>query len=44
MESLEPEEANDLYPAALSIYPRLKEYAGGGRFLSGSGSTLFERI
>ncbi len=44
MESLEPEEANDLYPAALLIYPQLKEYARTGMFLSGSGSTLFEKI
>ncbi len=44
MESLEPEEANDLYPAALSIYPQLKKYAGSGMFLSGSGSTLFEKV
>ncbi len=44
MESLEPKEANDLYPAALLRYPQLEEYAESGMFLSGSGSTLFEKI
>ncbi len=44
MDSLEPEEANDLYPAALLRYPQLKEYARTGRFFSGSGSTFFEKI
>ncbi len=41
---LDPLEANDLYRAALRLYPQLEEYRGSGRFLSGSGSTLFHPI
>ncbi|WP_457595897.1 4-(cytidine 5'-diphospho)-2-C-methyl-D-erythritol kinase [Hydrogenimonas sp.] len=39
--TLVPEEANDLYPAALHAYPRLADYRRPGWFFSGSGSTFF---
>ena len=37
----EPETLNDLYPAALTLYPQLQAYAAPNRFFSGSGSTFF---
>ncbi len=35
-------ELNDLYQAALDIYPKLKEYQKDDNFFSGSGSTFFK--
>ena len=35
-------ELNDLYQAALDIYPKLKEYQKDNNFFSGSGSTFFK--
>jgi len=37
-------ELNDLYSAALKIYPKLREYQKENYFFSGSGSTFFKRI
>ncbi len=41
LQTYEPETLNDLYPAALALYPKLKTYAAKDRFFSGSGSTFF---
>ncbi|BDY13369.1 4-(cytidine 5'-diphospho)-2-C-methyl-D-erythritol kinase [Hydrogenimonas cancrithermarum] len=41
LKSLDPVEANDLYKAALLLYPSLKSYQAPHRFFSGSGSTFF---
>jgi len=41
LEELEPTEANDLYKAALTVYPLLRNYQAPHRFFSGSGSTFF---
>ena len=35
-------EANDLYEAALSLYPKLNDYAKNGWYFSGSGSSFFK--
>ena len=35
-------EANDLYEAALSLYPQLNDYAKNGWYFSGSGSSFFK--
>jgi len=39
--SSDPKELNDLYKAALLIYPELKNYQKDGYFFSGSGSSFF---
>ena len=39
--TLDPVEANDLYKAALTVYPQLHHHAASHRFFSGSGSTFF---
>ncbi|WP_457598776.1 4-(cytidine 5'-diphospho)-2-C-methyl-D-erythritol kinase [Hydrogenimonas sp.] len=44
MERLDPVEANDLFGAALRLYPQLEAYRRPGRFFSGSGSTFFHPI
>ena len=44
LEELEPLEANDLYKAALTVYPLLRKYQAPHRFFSGSGSTFFEQL
>jgi 4-diphosphocytidyl-2-C-methyl-D-erythritol kinase len=41
MQSLDPLEANDLFRAALTVYPSLRRLAGPHCFFSGSGSTFF---
>ncbi|WP_201351798.1 4-(cytidine 5'-diphospho)-2-C-methyl-D-erythritol kinase [Hydrogenimonas urashimensis] len=41
LKTLDPVEANDLYKAALTVYPRLHRFATPNRFFSGSGSTFF---
>jgi len=41
---IEPTELNDLYKAALLIYPELKKYQKDGWFFSGSGSSFFKVI
>jgi 4-diphosphocytidyl-2-C-methyl-D-erythritol kinase len=41
LRTLEPTEANDLYRAALTVYPSLRHMAGPDCFFSGSGSTFF---
>ncbi|WP_353661285.1 4-(cytidine 5'-diphospho)-2-C-methyl-D-erythritol kinase [Hydrogenimonas sp. SS33] len=41
LKEVKPEDANDLYRAALLIYPRLRQYGEPGYFFSGSGSTFF---
>ena len=42
LQTLDPLEANDLYPAALKIYPELAQKGKEGWFFSGSGSTFFK--
>ncbi len=41
MKKIESESLNDLYKAALLIYPELKNYQKDGWFFSGSGSSFF---
>jgi len=40
----DPQELNDLYKAALIIYPKLKDYQKDGYFFSGSGSSFFKVV
>jgi len=42
LHTLDPLQANDLYPAALKIYPELAKKGKPGWFFSGSGSTFFQ--
>jgi 4-diphosphocytidyl-2-C-methyl-D-erythritol kinase len=38
----EPTKLNDLYLAAIEVYPELKKYERDGWYFSGSGSTFFK--
>lgn len=42
LNNLNINEANDLYEPAISIYPKLEEYAQNSWFFSGSGSSFFK--
>ncbi|WP_456389862.1 4-(cytidine 5'-diphospho)-2-C-methyl-D-erythritol kinase [Hydrogenimonas sp.] len=43
LKNLDPIEANDLFEAALALYPELKQLRSPMQFFSGSGSTLFSK-
>ena len=42
LNNLNINEANDLYEPAISVYPKLEEYAQNSWFFSGSGSSFFK--
>ena len=42
LNNLSIKEANDLYEPAISVYPKLEEYAQNGWYFSGSGSSFFK--
>ena len=42
LNSFDIKEANDLYEPAISVYPKLEEYAQNSWFFSGSGSSFFK--
>ncbi len=42
--NFKPIELNDLYKAALEVYPELKEYQKDGYYFSGSGSSFFKMV